>query len=254
MIKNVLSSVVNNTAAISHKRILSTWSVASDTKGLDFTQPLVAGGIGLCKSRGGLYLYLFIFWLHCSACGILVPWPGCPLQWKHGVLTTGPVGKPSVVLLKVFCSPHFVCFQKYLFWLMPSILYINSVFLFCFFSIGKCFFTYDNSKVSRANQVALHSSILGKFMYITHKILVICGQFLMSTIDIKGASLCRWNGEASDVWPPHWWTGLSGQLSFDFLLLPRKSGTFWVPLGLQIHGALLSLSYRNHLKPPLNSS
>ena len=47
--------------------------MATDTKGLDFTQPLVAGGIGLCKSRGGLYLYLFIFLLHCSACGMLVP-------------------------------------------------------------------------------------------------------------------------------------------------------------------------------------
>ena len=32
----------------------------------------------------------------CMACRILVSWPGIkfvPLQWKHGVLTTGPLGK-----------------------------------------------------------------------------------------------------------------------------------------------------------------
>ena len=37
-----------------------------------------------------------IFLLCCEACGILVPDQGsnsCPLQWKHGALTTGPPGK-----------------------------------------------------------------------------------------------------------------------------------------------------------------
>ena len=52
------------------------------------------------------------------ACGILVPWPGiepciepCTLHWKHGVLTTGPVGKllGAVVLLhKILGQDHHV--------------------------------------------------------------------------------------------------------------------------------------------------
>ena len=43
-----------------------------------------------------LLINLFLIWgMHCEACGILVPWPGMnprPLQWKHGVFTTGPPG------------------------------------------------------------------------------------------------------------------------------------------------------------------
>ena len=41
----------------------------------------------------------FFFWLCHTACGILVPQPGIkppPLNWKHGVLTTGPPGKSQV--------------------------------------------------------------------------------------------------------------------------------------------------------------
>ena len=37
----------------------------------------------------------FLFWPHCTACGILVPRPGIepgPQEWKHRVLTTGPPG------------------------------------------------------------------------------------------------------------------------------------------------------------------
>ena len=41
--------------------------------------------------------HFFFFLLHCTACGILVPNQGllnpCPLQWRHGVLATGPPGK-----------------------------------------------------------------------------------------------------------------------------------------------------------------
>ena len=40
--------------------------------------------------------FFFFFWLHHAACRILVPDQGsnsCPLQWKLGVLTTGPPGK-----------------------------------------------------------------------------------------------------------------------------------------------------------------
>ena len=43
---------------------------------------------------GGFFLFvLFIhFWLHCTACSILVPQAAikpCPLQWKYRVLITG---------------------------------------------------------------------------------------------------------------------------------------------------------------------
>ena len=41
-------------------------------------------------------------WPRYAACGILVPRPGMepvPLQWKHGVLTTGPPGKSLKVYL-----------------------------------------------------------------------------------------------------------------------------------------------------------
>ena len=37
-------------------------------------------------------LQFFFFWLYCLAFGILGPWPGtepAPLQWKHGIITTG---------------------------------------------------------------------------------------------------------------------------------------------------------------------
>ena len=43
----------------------------------------------------------FFFWLHCATCGILVPQLGiepAPLQWKHGVLITGPPGKSLKLL------------------------------------------------------------------------------------------------------------------------------------------------------------
>ena len=46
-------------------------------------------------SNQGPTLCLFFPWPCCLACAILVPWPGLkpsPLQWKHGVSTTGPPG------------------------------------------------------------------------------------------------------------------------------------------------------------------
>ena len=46
-------------------------------------------------SNKGPTLCLFFPWPCCLACAILVPWSGLkpsPLQWKHGVLTTGPPG------------------------------------------------------------------------------------------------------------------------------------------------------------------
>ena len=53
----------------------------------------------------------FFFWLHRTAFGILVPHQGLnprPLQWKLGVLTTGPPGKSQSFLNKgptfSFCS------------------------------------------------------------------------------------------------------------------------------------------------------
>ena len=45
----------------------------------------------------------FFFWLRRTACRILVPrWNPRPLQWKHGVLTTGPPGKSLYGFLKRF--------------------------------------------------------------------------------------------------------------------------------------------------------
>ena len=44
---------------------------------------------------------LFCFWLHCRACGIIVPNQGLnlnPCQWKHRVLTTGtPPGNSLII-------------------------------------------------------------------------------------------------------------------------------------------------------------
>ena len=47
----------------------------------------------------GLSIYIIFFWLYHVACRILSH-EGlnlCLLQWKHGVLTTGPPGKSSAV-------------------------------------------------------------------------------------------------------------------------------------------------------------
>ena len=64
------------------------------------------------------YSIIFILWQHYLACGILVPDQGsnlCPLQWKHGVLITGPSGRsPQPGYLHGFCQscsdfPSFTC-------------------------------------------------------------------------------------------------------------------------------------------------
>ena len=51
-------------------------------------------------------IYFFFFWL-CPVTGRnLAPQPGnfCPLQWKHGVLTTEP---PRILILSMFYNlPH----------------------------------------------------------------------------------------------------------------------------------------------------
>lgn len=43
---------------------------------------------------------MLFFWPNCEVCGISVPQPGynpLPLQWKHGVLTTGPPGESPIL-------------------------------------------------------------------------------------------------------------------------------------------------------------
>lgn len=61
----------------------------------------------------GINLFLFIFWMHCAACEVLVPWPHIKpltLQWKHGFLTRGPWGKSwcfrhrVIQILSNFCG------------------------------------------------------------------------------------------------------------------------------------------------------
>ena len=53
------------------------------------------------------HLYLFS-WSNCGTCGILVPqrMNPHPLQWKHGVLTTGPPGKSLSTIFKMppYCT------------------------------------------------------------------------------------------------------------------------------------------------------
>ena len=88
--------------------------MASDTKELDFNLLSHLWLVVLdCVSPEVVFIFIYLFF-GCTAppMGSQFPaqeWNPCPLQWKQGVLTTGPVGRPSVVLLKVFCSPHFVC-------------------------------------------------------------------------------------------------------------------------------------------------
>ena len=55
--------------------------------------------------------YLLFF---CEVCGPLVPWPGikhASLEWKHGVLTTGPPGKPPKWC--IFSTLNYQLLEKY---------------------------------------------------------------------------------------------------------------------------------------------
>ena len=62
----------------------------------------------------------FFFWPCYAACRILAPWSGiepmCYLQWKRGVLTTGPPGDTPELPFKV---PSFMAFSCLDFWLFP---------------------------------------------------------------------------------------------------------------------------------------
>ena len=56
-----------------------------------------------CGSIFVLFCFVLSFWLHYTACGILVPKPGlnlAPWQGKCGVLTTGPPGSPELLTLE----------------------------------------------------------------------------------------------------------------------------------------------------------
>ena len=73
----------------------------------------------------------FFFWLHCLACGILVPWPGIepePPALECRVLTTGPPGNlfNSIIMLSQmfrltlsprmwpqWCDPWTLCIECY---------------------------------------------------------------------------------------------------------------------------------------------
>ena len=63
----------------------------------------------------------FFFWLHCMACGILIPWPGIapgPWQWKQWILTTGLPGSSQDWLSCVYhCknSEFYLLFPFYFF-------------------------------------------------------------------------------------------------------------------------------------------
>ena len=56
----------------------------------------------------GFICFCLFFWLYHLACRILAPLryqTSCPLNWKHGVLTTGPPGKFPGFLLGVMKYP-----------------------------------------------------------------------------------------------------------------------------------------------------
>ena len=53
----------------------------------------------------GIFIYLFIFWLHTKTCRISISWPGTeprPWQWRPGILTTRPPGNSQILLGFVF--------------------------------------------------------------------------------------------------------------------------------------------------------
>ena len=62
--------------------------------------PLKSQHSGAGGGGGVAVLLFFVFWPHCTVCGILVPWPGIepgPQQWERQVLTTGSPGNSQVV-------------------------------------------------------------------------------------------------------------------------------------------------------------
>ena len=69
--------------------------------GIEPVSPALAGRFSTTAPPGKPRFSLFfkIFWLHHSHAGSYFPdqgWNPCPLQWKHGFLTTGPPGKSHV--------------------------------------------------------------------------------------------------------------------------------------------------------------
>ena len=64
---------------------------------------------GLVCCLGFFLLFVLGFWLHHTACRILVPQPGIkPMQWKQGFLTTRPPGK-SLFFYLTICSGITLC-------------------------------------------------------------------------------------------------------------------------------------------------
>ena len=71
-------------------------------------------------------LFSFFFFLVHKACGILVPWPGLnlwPLQWKHGVPTTGPPGNSPFSVLLFFVL---IINSLHLLWVEFSLFFVAS--------------------------------------------------------------------------------------------------------------------------------
>ena len=65
--------------------------------------------LSMASSRSFMVACIFFFWLHPTACGILVPQPGIKLMppaLEGRVLTTGPLGKSVSYLIFKFLS-HF---------------------------------------------------------------------------------------------------------------------------------------------------
>ena len=84
------------------------------------------------------FLSLSCFWPCHTACRILVPQPfSCPLQWKHGVLTTGPPGNSLISVSLIPVQQHrvhslFLSLDWYLTSLTVRTLLLSSLVLYLF--------------------------------------------------------------------------------------------------------------------------
>ena len=83
----------------------SSWFTFSPSEDVILTKKLSIRAHGGCR-----LCFLFCFWPHHAACGILVPRSGTepsPLHGNHRVLITGPLGKSLLIVLTLrFTHPR----------------------------------------------------------------------------------------------------------------------------------------------------
>ena len=104
---------------------LLRWSVVSpcpwDSKLIWLAPQFAVVPIISLHFYGLLFFFFFFLWPCCTACGILFPSPPRPpgnphpLQWKHGILTTGPSGKSRAYVLEASSGLAFCICKCFLF-------------------------------------------------------------------------------------------------------------------------------------------